>query len=1323
VDLRLLGPVEVRTDGPPLSIPGARQRALLALLLLQRGAAVSRDRLIEELWNGRATAGADKALQVAVSRLRRALGPAGGRLATTPGGYRLRVEPGELDLDRFERLAEEGRRELATGAFERAAARLRAALQEWRGPALADVAFEPFAQAAAVQLEAQRDAALEDRIEADLGLGRHGELVPELEALVARDPLRERARGQLMLALYRSGRQGDALDIYRDGARLLADELGLRPGPELARLERAILDHDAALDRGRPLTARAEPEPRRATATILFSDLADSTGMRLRLGDEAADRVRREHDRRLRDVLGLHGGREVKALGDGVMAVCDAAGDAVACAIDMQRAIDRQSDRGGVVLGLRIGIAAGDVAWEGDDCFGTPVVEAQRLCAAAAPGRILVADAVRLLAGGDRAAELRDAGELALRGFEHPVRAWEVMWAAERSVSIPLAGALDVGGAFAGRETELALVRGAWDAATGGARRAVLVTGEPGIGKTRLAAELGAHARSQNGVVLYGRCDEGLAAPAQPFAEALGAYAAACPIDELRVQLGRRAGDLLPILPALVQRLPGVAEPEPAEPDVERLRAFEAAVALLEAAASSARVLLVLDDLHWADELSLLLLRHVLRTEMAARLLVLATYRDTEPSRSPLLADVVTGLARQPDVIRIELGPLAEPDVAALLAYAGRDRTLAAGVRATTHGNPFFVAEVVRALGEEADPGTAITPRARDVVRGRLARLPSGVADLLAVAAVAGPEFDVDVVAAAGGVETERTLDILEAAELAGLVRSTGSFDRFGFTHALVRQAIVDDLPAGRRVRMHARVAHALEGAAGERAVAASDLAAHFDAAGGLVDAERTLEHARRAADEAAERLAFDVAAEQYARALRAHARFPDPPVAQRRGLELARGRALRLAGDERAHGVLRALAAEAEAARDGAGMAEALLTLGIGTETDFLHEDAGVIALLRRALALLPPDDDADRARLLGCLALQSLHSVSDAERRALAGRAVALARRSGDVAALASALAAHSWTVMDPERVRERLAIADELVEIAPRGSPYGECEGHVFRYLALVEAGDLAGADAALASARAAARLPIPHWTVRQWEATRAMLAGRLDDAEAAAVSGVEAAQATGAPPRVVQFSFASLMWCIRLTQGRLLELQPLATAALAMTDRPAWTYVSEAQLARERDDRAAAAACFETALAHGLLDLPRGVSWATTMTFAADLAAWLEHSDGAERLHALLAPCAGAMIAQVGSLARPVGVLALALGRPEEAERRLRDAVALCVRMDAQAHLAFARLELGRLLLPAAEGRALVEQAAQAADRLGLLGVRASAAAALRAAQVL
>src|SRR5829696_7988272 len=246
MDFKVLGPLEVWRDGAVVAIGGPKPRALLASLLLHANEPVSADRLALALWGEEAPAGASATVRVHVSRLRRALGD-DGVVATTAAGYHVRLRPGELDLDRFLRLVEEGREALASDRAADAAALLREALALWRGPALADLADEPFAAAAVAALEEQRLAAIESRLEADLAAGRHGALAGELRRLVAEHPLHERLHGQLMLALYRCGRQADALAVYREARAVLVEQLGIEPGSDLRRLERAVLAQDPAL--------------------------------------------------------------------------------------------------------------------------------------------------------------------------------------------------------------------------------------------------------------------------------------------------------------------------------------------------------------------------------------------------------------------------------------------------------------------------------------------------------------------------------------------------------------------------------------------------------------------------------------------------------------------------------------------------------------------------------------------------------------------------------------------------------------------------------------------------------------------------------------------------------------------------------------------------------------------------------------------------------------------------------------------------------------------------------------------------------------------
>jgi hypothetical protein len=299
----------------------------------------------------------------------------------------------------------------------------------------------------------------------------------------------------------------------------------------------------------------------------------------------------------------------------------------------------------------------------------------------------------------------------------------------------------------------------------------------------------------------------------------------------------------------------------------------------------------------------------------------------------------------------------------------------------------------------------------------------------------------------------------------------------------------------------------------------------------------------------------------------------------------------------------------------------------------------------------------------------------------------------------------------VAGPESVRERLAVADELIAVGrDAGLPYAECDGQQARFLAMVELGDVQAADAALAAAHAAARTTKSQWTVGFLDAARALVAGRLSDAEDAAARSREAARETAAAPVLAESSFVRLVSCIRLVQGRLTEHEPARRAmAERATTVPATFHVAWAHAARERGDRAGARDAFAQALTGGLLELPRGPAWAVTLAWASDICAWIEDRATAAALLDLATPLGGVMTWQYGPVARGAGLLQALLGRPAAAERSLRASVALCERMDARAFLAMAQLDLGMLLLPSDEGHALVAQARAAATALGMPGL--------------
>ena len=420
LEFRVLGPLEVVRDGVVVVLSRPKQRALLASLLLRANELVSTERLIEDLWGREPPRTALPALQGLVADLRKALGAE--LIVTRSPGYVLELGSARLDLKGFERLLEDGVRARAAGNPERGARLLGEALGLWRGPALADFRYENFAQAAAARLEELRLAALEERIEADLALGREVELVGELEALVAEHPLRERLRGQLMLALYRKGRQAEALEVYQQGRRLLVDELGIDPGPALQRLERAVLNQDPSLE----LEGPVRPGLPTGTVTLLFSDIEGSTRLLHDLGDDYRDLLV-AHRRALRDAVSAQDGFEVDSQGDGHFCVFLEAVQAAGAAAAAQRSFATEQWPGGVELRVRMGLHTGEptpVEW---GYVGVDLHRAARICAAAHGGQVLLsADTQRLLVGSTALAsegiELLDLGEHRLKDLPEPER-------------------------------------------------------------------------------------------------------------------------------------------------------------------------------------------------------------------------------------------------------------------------------------------------------------------------------------------------------------------------------------------------------------------------------------------------------------------------------------------------------------------------------------------------------------------------------------------------------------------------------------------------------------------------------------------------------------------------------------------------------------------------------------------------------------------------------------------------------------------------------------------------------------------------------------
>lgn len=569
-------------------------------------------------------------------------------------------------------------------------------------------------------------------------------------------------------------------------------------------------------------------EPRSGTVTLLFTDLERSTEMLQKLGDDEARGLWRTHLRLLRDAVAARGGQEVKSLGDGLMVVFPSALDGLACAVGIQQAVHRHNQRQEKDrrLQVRTGLHVGEPIRDEDDYFGMPVVVAKRLCESARGGQIIASDLVRRLVGSRGGYAFRELKPLSLKGVAEPLPACQVAWehAAEESAApLPLPPFLALGErtAFIGRERELEQLRRQWERVRSGERRLVFLRGEPGIGKTRLAAEFALIIHAEGATVLFGRCDESAVIPYQPFVEALRHYVATCPIGELRAQLGATGAELTGLVPELAQRLPDLPSLGTVDRDREAYRLYDAFATLSAKASRVGPVILVLDDLHWADEPTVRLLRQIVRSQEQGPLLILGTYRETELPRTHPLAKALADLRRDRAFERVSVTGLDEDNVGELIgAWAGRGAPPAfvRAVHELTEGNPFFIEEVLRHLAEtgaiyERDgrwtthltvDRMGIPEGVKDVIGRRVSRLSVECNSILTIASVIGREFDLDGLERASDLPIDRLLELLEEAVAARVVAEAPEIvGRYSFSHALIHETLYDESSATRRVRLH----------------------------------------------------------------------------------------------------------------------------------------------------------------------------------------------------------------------------------------------------------------------------------------------------------------------------------------------------------------------------------------------------------------------------------------------------------------------------------------------------------------------------------------
>ncbi len=887
MELAVLGPVAVRVDGAEVALGTPRQRTLVTALALSAGRPVSVDTLVELLWGDAPPPGVATTLQTYVSGLRRVLEPERQRrapakvLVTVAPGYALRIPV--VDAERFtsavgavhQLVGPHGGMGVGgtgvTGAaatplgadqLETAVARLDEALGRWRGTPYAELGDAPDAVAARARLEELRLVALEDRARAGLALGRHATVAAELDALTAAHPLRERLWALRALALTRSGRQADALDVLRTVRDVLDTELGLEPGTELRDLQTAILRQDRALEWVPPASTGALPGPGPGTGPGRGSAARDET----------------------------------------------------------PRAVTAR-----------------------------PAATGPATVEAVAPWRM------------------------------------------------------------AGRDPQLAALRAALATARGGTSTIAVVTGEPGIGKTRLAQELAATARATGVVVAVGRGsqDDG-APPLWPWSSVLDALGLELPVTD-------------------------------GEDEGARFRAWEQITRQVRTAAGAAPLLVVLDDLHWADASSLRVLRLLADTVADEPLMLLCTWRP-HPLPTGALADVAETLARK-HALRIELAGLEPADAAQIvgeLTLSQPSASQADALCARTDGNPFFLVEFARLAGErgdlakllaEEDPPTAVS----EVIRRRLGRLSAETGAALATASVVGRSFDTRTLSKVTGIDEDDLLDVVEPAVAAGLVREE-DLDRFSFAHALVRDTLYAGYSASRRARTHVRVARALAG----RPARETEVAHHWLAGGPAHAAEAW--HAAVAASEVTARLH---AHDQTIELLRAALDRMDPDLSPEVTVQERYDVVMRLVESYRWSaqwpqlvGCVEQAVALAKRMDDVPRALRAAVATTMGAlwrSAPDGEENPEVVGTLREGLARLPGKDSALRCRALLALSNELDGDRSRGERRDLVDQGLAMAVRLGEPALLIDAYQVAFMALWSPATAEQRLDWAEESLRLA--------------------------------------------------------------------------------------------------------------------------------------------------------------------------------------------------------------------------------------------------------------------------------------------------
>ncbi len=1111
LDVHILGALEVRRGGERIDLGLRKARVLFGVLALNANRPVRMEVLAEAMWDGARPQQWESVVHSHVSRLRRALEPdrtpraASDRLETYGDSYVLHLEQDELDAMRFERCVTEGRGSLARGDAKLAYAVFDRAVREWRGDVLADLTDRGSLAADVNRLDELRLVAREGLAEAAIALGEHPTVVPDLEALVHRHPLRERSWELLLLALYRSGRQAEALRRYHEVRSLLVSELGIEPGQALRELEQAILRQDALDADGSKPEANAQVEVEAALVAM--------------------------------------------------------------------------------------------PAW------------------------------------------LQPPHDM-----------------------------------FVGRTRERDVIVRAESIARTGERRLVLVTGEPGVGKTRLVREVCRDLRSRGAIVLGGRCVEEPLHVLQPFAEALGRLGSGLS-EWLAGKLPAEVATVAQLVPDFAAHAPPLP---PLDADVQRYLLFRAISALLDGKMLGLPLVLVLDDLHWALPPALSLLAHVLRDDDRGSLLVIATARDAESNAE--LDAMLSGMRRERRLERVPLGGLESVEVDRLVAARGSVGS-PSDLFAMTSGNPFYVEELVRHVAESGGElrGSSVPDSIRDTIARRLLRLPDDARRLLGIAAVCGERFRLEVLAAVASTPPDEVEDSLAAAQHAGVVHAAARIGEHSFSHDLVRTVLREGLGPAREARLHRRIGEALMALGDDDAAIAQHLLA---AASDGSDVGPGAEAAIRAARQAVNRYTYDdaIGALRSARATLLGARNVDPALACRVTIQLCE--VLRSAGEYEQRVQLLSEAWDDASRTDDPELMADVIIEGCGGTINPAEPWPSRAEAVRGRL-----EETSTRAMILAAIMCHVL-----SQRPGPGGRDLAewtLARAGSYPPGVRRSIISFSLSVVGAWSPIERVVdLARAAVDAAREDGDAPELvESLSALRRAYLAGGDLAKSDEigreyeALVST---IRIPRYQAGVAQRRAMRALLAGRFAEAEA------HAEEAVALQPTAEFFEgLAVQLFAIRFLQGRLLEVQPAVEAWAQQDPRAAWT-IGHAMLLAMTGEVESAREMLQPFVDARFENVPRDELYFLTLSTATTAALRLGDRDAAEVLYELLAPQASRIIVAAegalcwGSIHRFLGPLAVLCERPDLAAMHFEAAIAAHERLGALPFLAADRLAYADLL---------------------------------------